>query len=133
MPPDLERLRYYDLSLLQLERVPPGAMPATLGNSDTVRVGDLVLIVGAPYGLSHSMSAGWISARWPPNSVYRSTPNSSGRLMYEDAAMADLITQAHSSGMTVWAAYGNYDWPTLGCSPTAWPLMRGANTLFSNC
>src|SRR2546422_6267124 len=63
-----------DLSLLQLERVPPGAMPATLGNSDTVRVGDLVLIVGAPYGLSHSMSAGWISARWPPNSVYRSMP-----------------------------------------------------------
>jgi S1-C subfamily serine protease len=39
-----------------------------------VRVGDQVLIVGAPYGLSHSMSAGWISARWPANSVYRSMP-----------------------------------------------------------
>src|SRR5207249_9543167 len=63
-----------DLSLLQLDRVPPGVTPATLGNSDTVRVGDLILIVGAPYGLSHSMSAGWISARWPPNSVYRSMP-----------------------------------------------------------
>ena len=63
-----------DLSLLQLDRVPAGATPATLGNSDTVRVGDLILIVGAPYGLSHSMSAGWISARWPPNSVYRSMP-----------------------------------------------------------
>ena len=63
-----------DLSLLQLDRVPAGATPAPLGNSDTVRVGDLILIVGAPYGLSHSMSAGWISARWPPNSVYRSMP-----------------------------------------------------------
>src|SRR5437867_1057376 len=63
-----------DLSLLQLERVPAGARVATMADSDTVRVGDLVVIVGAPYGLSHSMSAGWISARWPANSVYRSMP-----------------------------------------------------------
>jgi S1-C subfamily serine protease len=47
---------------------------ATLGDSDRVRVGDPVLIVGAPYGLSHSMSAGWISARWPANRVYRAMP-----------------------------------------------------------
>jgi serine protease Do len=39
-----------------------------------VRVGDQVMIVGAPYSLSHSMSAGWISARWPANSVYRAMP-----------------------------------------------------------
>jgi serine protease Do len=39
-----------------------------------VRVGDPVIIVGAPYGLSHSMSAGWISARWPANTVYRAMP-----------------------------------------------------------
>jgi serine protease Do len=63
-----------DLELLQLERVPAGAKVATLGDSNTVRVGDPVLIVGAPYGLSHSMSAGWVSARWPPNSVYRAMP-----------------------------------------------------------
>jgi serine protease Do len=61
-----------DLELLQLERVPAGAKVATLGDSNTV--GDPVLIVGAPYGLSHSMSAGWVSARWPPNSVYRAMP-----------------------------------------------------------
>jgi serine protease Do len=63
-----------DLSLLQLGRVPNGVKVATLGDSDTVRVGDPVLIVGAPYGLSHSMSAGWISARWPANTIYRSMP-----------------------------------------------------------
>jgi serine protease Do len=38
-----------DLSLLKLERVPQGVGPATLGNSDTVRVGDQVLVIGAPY------------------------------------------------------------------------------------
>jgi S1-C subfamily serine protease len=63
-----------DLELLQLERVPAGAKVATLGDSNTVRVGDPVIIVGAPYGLSHAMSAGWISARWPANSVYRAMP-----------------------------------------------------------
>lgn len=63
-----------DLELLQLERVPAGAKVATLGDSNRVRVGDPVLIVGAPYGLSHAMSAGWISARWPANSVYRAMP-----------------------------------------------------------
>lgn len=29
------------------------------------------MIVGAPYGLSYSMSVGWISARWPPNTIFR--------------------------------------------------------------
>jgi serine protease Do len=63
-----------DLSLLQLQRVPSGVQVAGLADSDTVRVGDPVMIIGAPYGLSHSMSAGWISARWPANSVYRPMP-----------------------------------------------------------
>jgi S1-C subfamily serine protease len=63
-----------DLSLLQLERVPAGAEVAALGDSDKIGVGAQVMVVGAPYGLSHSLSAGWISARWPPNTVYRSMP-----------------------------------------------------------
>jgi S1-C subfamily serine protease len=63
-----------DLSLLQLERVPPGSKVAPMADSSTVQVGDDVIIVGAPYGLSHSLSVGHISARWPPNTVYRSMP-----------------------------------------------------------
>jgi S1-C subfamily serine protease len=63
-----------DLSLIQLERVPKGAKVARLANSDSVRVGDQVLVVGAPYGLSYSLSVGHLSARWPPNSVYRAFP-----------------------------------------------------------
>ena len=63
-----------DLSLIQLERVPPGARVAQMANSNTVRVGDPVYIVGAPYGLSYSLSAGIISARWAPNTVYKSMP-----------------------------------------------------------
>jgi S1-C subfamily serine protease len=33
-----------------------------------------VIVVGAPYGLSDSLSAGWISARWAPNTVYPAMP-----------------------------------------------------------
>jgi serine protease Do len=63
-----------DLSLLQLARVPDGAKVARLGDSDKVRAGDQVMVVGAPYGLSYSLSVGWISAKWPPNTVYRAMP-----------------------------------------------------------
>jgi len=63
-----------DLSLLQVARVPKGAQPAPIGDSDRVRVGQQVLVIGAPYGLSHSFSAGWISAKWLPNTAYRAMP-----------------------------------------------------------
>ncbi len=63
-----------DLSLIQLERVPSGARVARLADSNTVRVGDQVVVIGAPYGLGHALSAGWISARWAPNTVYKAIP-----------------------------------------------------------
>src|SRR5262252_3553220 len=63
-----------DLSLLKVDRVPTSMRAATMADSNTVRVGDQVMIIGAPYGLSHSMSVGWISARWPPNTVYKHMP-----------------------------------------------------------
>src|SRR5215470_17980805 len=63
-----------DLGLLRLAHMPKGAQPVRLGDSDQVRVGQQVLVIGAPYGLSYSFSAGWISAKWPPNTVYKSLP-----------------------------------------------------------
>jgi S1-C subfamily serine protease len=63
-----------DLSLLQLDRVPAGVKGSRLADSRSVRVGDQVLVVGAPYGLAYSLSVGYVSARWPPNSVYPAFP-----------------------------------------------------------
>ena len=63
-----------DLSLLQLERLPAKAQIARMADSDAVRVGDQVIVIGAPYGLRHSLSVGWISARWAPNTVYKAMP-----------------------------------------------------------
>jgi serine protease Do len=58
-----------DVALLQLERVTAAMRVARIGDSDTVRVGEQVMVVGAPYGLAYSMSVGWVSARWPPNTI----------------------------------------------------------------
>src|SRR5438093_13011904 len=44
-----------DVSLLQLERVTAAMQVARIGDSSTVRVGQQVMVVGAPYGLAHSM------------------------------------------------------------------------------
>jgi serine protease Do len=63
-----------DLSLLRLDRVPPATLVARMANSDSVKIGDQVVVIGAPYGLSHSMTVGWISARWAPNTVYKTMP-----------------------------------------------------------
>jgi len=63
-----------DVSLLQLERVTKAMQVARTGDSDTMRVGQQVMVVGAPYGLAYSMSVGWISARWPPNTIFPDMP-----------------------------------------------------------
>jgi serine protease Do len=52
-----------DVALLQLERMPKGVAPASLGDSDKVEVGDQIFVVGAPYGISQTLSAGHLSGR----------------------------------------------------------------------
>src|SRR5215467_3651766 len=54
-----------DVALLQLERSPANYVPAKLGDSDQVAVGDEIFIVGAPYGISDTLTAGHVSARRP--------------------------------------------------------------------
>jgi serine protease Do len=63
-----------DVSLLQLERVTKAMRVARVGSSDAMQVGQQVMVVGAPYGLAYSMSVGWISARWAPDTIFRDTP-----------------------------------------------------------
>jgi S1-C subfamily serine protease len=63
-----------DVSLLHLERVTKAMRVAQTGDSDKMRVGQQVMVVGAPYGLAYSMSVGWISARWPPNTIFPDMP-----------------------------------------------------------
>ncbi|MHB8953862.1 MAG: S1C family serine protease [Pirellulaceae bacterium] len=41
----------------------PNVLPARLGDSSSVEIGDFVLAVGSPFGLSHSVTYGIISAK----------------------------------------------------------------------
>lgn len=52
-----------DVALLKLEWVPTDAVVAALGDSDQAEVGDQVFVIGAPYGLSHTLTSGRLSAR----------------------------------------------------------------------
>jgi serine protease Do len=66
--------QWADISILQVSVVPRDATVSKLADSDPVRVGDPVFLVGAPYGLSYSLSQGVISARWAPNTVTKDFP-----------------------------------------------------------
>ena len=52
-----------DVALLEVERVPRGIAAAALGDSDRVEVGDQVFVVGTPFGMSHTLTVGHVSAR----------------------------------------------------------------------
>ncbi len=77
-----------DLALLQLDRVPLGSIVSPMADSNTVQVRDKVLIVGAP---SYSLSVGSISARWAPNTAYRTMP-------LAEFFQADATIDASNSG-----------------------------------
>lgn len=83
-----------DLVLLKIKAF--GLTPAPIGNSDDVRVGDRVVVVGSPRGLDLSVSDGLISAIRDNNEGSRlfqtsaaASPGSSGGGMFND--LGDLV------------------------------------------
>jgi S1-C subfamily serine protease len=58
-----------DIALLQVDRVPSDAVVAKVGDSDDAQVGDPVFVVGAPFGASHTLTVGHLSARRKPDKV----------------------------------------------------------------
>lgn len=50
-----------DIAVIQALQPPPVIVPAVLGNPNAMRIGDEAFVVGNPYGLYSSMSAGVVS------------------------------------------------------------------------
>jgi 2-alkenal reductase len=62
----------YDLAVVQLSRVPPNLKPIPLGASRDLKVGQSVIAIGNPFGLSRTLTTGIISAlnRYLPTQEY---------------------------------------------------------------
>jgi S1-C subfamily serine protease len=83
---------YADVALIKVDRVPKSVHPARLGDSDVMQVGDRVFIVGAPFDLSYTLTAGYISGRRAPRQI--KDPPSLMELFQTDAA----INKGNSGG-----------------------------------
>jgi serine protease Do len=81
-----------DVALLQLARPPKAPFVAKLGDSDAVEVGEPVFVVGAPLGVSHTLTVGYVSARRRPNATFSGM--SRAEYFQTDAA----INQGNSGG-----------------------------------
>ncbi len=81
-----------DVALIKAESVPEGTTNARLANSDSVKVGDGVFVIGAPYGLAYTLTSGLISARHQPKKSYSAFVEA--ELFQTDAA----INQGNSGG-----------------------------------
>jgi len=74
-----------DLALLRVPVVPAGAQPATLGNSDLVRKGQTVYVLGNPIGVEFSLSAGIVSGRHAVRHLFGG--DAEAEMIQTDAAM----------------------------------------------
>jgi len=52
-----------DLSIIKIIDPPNNLQSAIIGNSDDIKIGEEIVIIGAPYGLSQTLTAGHFSGR----------------------------------------------------------------------
>ncbi|MFH8580538.1 S1C family serine protease [Streptomyces zaomyceticus] len=89
------RAEGYDVAVLKLTNAPKGLKPLPLGNSDKVAVGDSTIAIGAPFGLSNTVTTGIISAK---NRPVASGDGSGGSNSYMSALQTDASINPGNSG-----------------------------------
>jgi len=90
-----------DVAMIQLTApVPAGIQPVPLGDSDAARVASRVFVVGAPLGISHTLTVGYLSAR-------RSTPSLLGTEFQVEVFQTDAAINQGNSGGPMFDQEGN--------------------------
>ncbi|MFJ5828181.1 S1C family serine protease [Streptomyces sp. NPDC093089] len=89
------RAQGYDVAVLKLTNAPKGLAPLPLGDSDKVAVGDSTIAIGAPFGLSNTVTTGIISAK---NRPVASGDGSGGSNSYMSALQTDASINPGNSG-----------------------------------
>jgi len=83
--------RFTDVAVMAISTTK--LIPARLGDSDDVEIGDFVLAVGSPFGLSHSVTYGIISAKGR-----RDLQLGDGSIKYQDFLQTDAAINPGNSG-----------------------------------
>ncbi|MFJ7267217.1 S1C family serine protease [Streptomyces sp. NPDC099050] len=89
------RAQGYDVAVIKLKNPPSGLKPLPLGDSDKVAVGDSTIAIGAPFGLSNTVTTGIVSAK---NRPVASGDGSSGKNSYMSALQTDASINPGNSG-----------------------------------
>ncbi|EFL40461.1 S1C family serine protease, partial [Streptomyces griseoflavus] len=94
----------YDVAVIKLKSAPSDLKPLTLGNSDDVAVGDSTIAIGAPFGLSNTVTTGIISAM---NRPVASSDGTGSQASYMSALQTDASINPGNSGGPLLDAQGN--------------------------
>ncbi|GAA2937179.1 MULTISPECIES: S1C family serine protease [Streptomyces] len=94
----------YDVAVVKLKNAPSDLKPLTLGDSEKVAVGDATIAIGAPFGLSDTVTTGIISAK---NRPVASSDGSGSQASYMSALQTDASINPGNSGGPLLDAQGN--------------------------
>ncbi|MFE3600721.1 trypsin-like peptidase domain-containing protein [Streptomyces sp. NPDC059142] len=89
------RAEGYDVAVVKLKNAPSGLTPLPLANSEQVAVGDTTIAIGAPFGLSNTVTTGIISAK---NRPVASGDGSGSGNSYMSALQTDASINPGNSG-----------------------------------
>jgi serine protease Do len=85
-----------DIAVLKIDGA--GLTPAKLGDSDAMQVGDWVLAMGSPFGLSNTVTAGIVSATGRQGVFARGREQTDGGVRYEEFIQTDAAVNPGNSG-----------------------------------
>ncbi len=89
-----------DIALLELQDEPRGATVAHLGDSERTVIGEQLLVVGAPRGMSHTLTVGYLSGRRSGDLLF-------GSMIPSELLQTDAAINPGNSGGPVFDMQGN--------------------------